>query len=94
MPSVAALSALGRGRASVQEVEERSVDPSHPSPARNPDRSAYWVPGLPILTSIFGKPAQKKSPSVRGLHVPNGGLPESMIRPVPMIFFENIDVIA
>src|ERR1700731_3321936 len=49
---------------------------------------------LPAPTSISGKPAQKKSLAVRGLHVPNGGLPESMIRPVPMIFFENIDVIA
>jgi len=47
-PSVAALSAIGRGRASVQGVEERSVDPSHLSPARNPNRSPYFhcVSGL------------------------------------------------
>src|SRR5208283_5430470 len=47
-PSVAALSAIGRGRASVQGVEERSVDPSDLSPARNPNRSPYFhcVSGL------------------------------------------------
>src|ERR1019366_3387033 len=39
---------IGRGRASVQGVEERSVDPSHLSPARNPNRSPYFhcVSGL------------------------------------------------
>ena len=42
-PSVAALSAIGRGRASVQGVEARFVDLSDLSPARNPNRSPIFI---------------------------------------------------
>jgi hypothetical protein len=52
--SVAALSAIGRGRASVQAVEERSVCPAHLSPARKPNRSPcfYCVSGHCLLVTL------------------------------------------
>ena len=52
--SVAALSAIGRDRASVQGVEERSVNSSPPSPARKPNRSPcfYCVSGHRLLVTL------------------------------------------
>ena len=46
--ALAALSATGRDRASVQGIEERSFDPAHSSPAGDPHRSPYLrgIPGL------------------------------------------------